>query len=272
MSERDAFGREKGEDPLQAMGWSSGAPTPPVPATVAEPARAEPTPTEPPPSKPKPVSLFEESAAAAPPLPPTGPAVAWTAAPPATVRYRRRRRTRGVLVPLFIVGFIALVGIGGITSLVSIGTSGLDGGIVTTVPDDPAPNPPPVGLEPGSLFRPAALRAALAKLPDGDLQTLRVAPERIDANVVIDGRMHVVQVTSDGEVQDIPTPAKTPGEALKVNAAAPNRIVKKAARRERQDPSAVSYLVLLDMGWQLFFEDGTHYSANASGRTVEKVG
>lgn len=276
MSERDAFGREKGEDSLAAMGWSSGTPAPSAqPAEFT--ARPEPIPVEAPvvaPSRPKPVSLFE-AAAIAPPLPPPGPPAAgpaWTPAPPATVRHRRRRRTRGIFVPLFIIGMIALVGVGGITSLLTYGESGLSGGIIDQVPDEPAPDSPPVGLEAGSLFRPAALKAALAKLPEGDLQTLRVAPERIDANVIIDGRMHVVQVTDAGEVTDIPTPAKIPGSALRVNPNAPNRIVKTAARRERQDASAVSYLVLLDMGWQLFFEDGTHYSANAGGSKVKKVG
>ena len=105
---------------------------------------------------------------------------------------------------------------------------------------------------------------------------LRVAPERIDAQVIVDGRMQNVQVTSDGRVTTVETPAPGTGESVRVNPAAPARIVRTAARRAGRDPESVSYLVLLRIGdaaeWQLFFDDGLHFSASASGKRVRRVG
>src|SRR3954468_22420457 len=75
MSDRDAFGREKGEDALAGMGWSSaGAPSAPTPAPVPTPAQPAP------------------QALSAGDLPPTGPAPAWAPGPRrGSVRRRRRR-------------------------------------------------------------------------------------------------------------------------------------------------------------------------------------
>ena len=59
-------------------------------------------------------------------------------------------------------------------------------------------------------------------------------------------------------------------------AAAPGRIVRTASRRAKRDPSGVSYLVLANFGdkaeWQLFFDDGLHFSASANGKKVRRVG
>jgi hypothetical protein len=49
-------------------------------------------------------------------------------------------------------------------------------------------------------------------------------------------------------------------------------MVRTAARRAGRSPSRVSYLVLLGNEWQLFFDDGLHYSASANGRKVKRVG
>ena len=90
--------------------------------------------------------------------------------------------------------------------------------------------------------------------------------------------MHVVQVNSSGDVSDVGTPAAIPEQGkLRVDPAAPFRIVRTAARRAGRDPSAVDYLVLMNISgkgeWQLFFkEDGLHYSASANGRKVRRVG
>ena len=59
---------------------------------------------------------------------------------------------------------------------------------------------------------------------------------------------------------------------LRVDAAAPNRIVRTAAKRSGRSPERVSYLVLLGNQWQLFFDDGLHYSASANGRKVKRIG
>jgi hypothetical protein len=136
--------------------------------------------------------------------------------------------------------------------------------------------PPPEADEPGSLLRAKELRAALAKLPRGDVKLLRVAPERIDAQVAGGGQMKLVQVRADGGVTTVTTPASIPGEPVRVNPAAPARIVRTATRRAGRDAGDVAYLVLARFGpraqWQLFFDDGLHFSASASGRNVRRVG
>jgi hypothetical protein len=254
MGERDAFGREKGEDTLAELGWRTTAPaeshsytpepltSPPEPQFEA----AEESPFEP-----------DEEPQFAPPPP------------------LRRRRRRPVLRLLFFVAFAGLL-IWGIQPLVEFGretADKLDQAVreaVPTVVETPA------ATDAESLFRPAALRQALAQLPEGDIETLRVAPERIDAQVVSEGRMHVVQVTADGRVRNIETPATGTGDSVRIDPDAPQRIVRTAARRADRDPDTVSYLVLLNLAgkseWQLFFDDGLHFSASASGKKVRRVG
>jgi hypothetical protein len=264
MSDRDAFGREKGEDSLANMGWNSSvAPTPQAAATptpTATPAPAQPT-------------------FAAGDLPPDGPAPAWTPGPRQTYVRRRRRRVGGFIIPLFIIGIFA-VGIGGFISVFNAGSDALDSitssidtatnGTTTTTTTTTKPS------DGTSLMAPAALKRALAKLPDGDIELLRLAPDRINANVIVNGKMHVVQVTAGGETSDITTPATGRGEPVKVNSAAPQRIVRTAARRAGKRPGDVSYLVLIHIigkdEWQLYFDDGTHYAASANGKKVHKVG
>jgi hypothetical protein len=127
-----------------------------------------------------------------------------------------------------------------------------------------------------SLMQSAALKAALAKLPKGRLILLRVAPERINANVIVKGKLHVVTVTAGGDVTDVSTPAPSTGRAIKVNTVAPSRIIATAVKRSGRRPGRVSYLVLLDpLGkdeWELYFDDGMHYSASANGKKVRRVG
>ena len=84
--------------------------------------------------------------------------------------------------------------------------------------------------------------------------------------------MHVVQVRADGTVSDVATPVGGGVKRLRVNTSAPNRIVRRAAKRAGRGPERVSYLVLLGNEWQLFFDDGLHYSASANGRKVKRVG
>jgi hypothetical protein len=251
MSERDAFGREKGEDTLAEMGWSWTSDAP-APAPAPAPATPEP-------------------AVTAAPVTSAGPG--WTAPPPATVRLRRRRRARGIIVPLVLIGIVALA-VGGATTALQTGSGALDDfkSAVREATASAVPVETPAGVESGSLLRPAALRTALAKLPSRQIQSLRVAPERIDAQIYVRGKMHVVQVRSDGAVSDVATPVRGDLKRLRVDTAAPNRIVRTAAKRSGRSPERVSYLVLLGGEWQLFFDDGLHYSASANGRKVKRVG
>jgi hypothetical protein len=260
MSERDAFGREKGEDSLSEMGWSwstdKPAPADP-PAPVAAPVTPEPTFT-----------------AAPAPKPAMSSGPGWTPPPPATVRLHRRRRRRGIIVPLVMIGIVALA-IGGATTALQAGSGAIDDfqdAIRDATASAVPPTETPAGMESGSLLRAADLKAALAKLPSRQIQSLRVAPERIDAQVFVKGKMHVVQVRSDGTISDVATPVGGSVKRLQVNAAAPSRIVRTAAKRAGRSPSKVSYLVLMGNEWQLFFDDGLHYSASANGRKVKRIG
>ena len=96
-----------------------------------------------------------------------------------------------------------------------------------------------VPVEGGSLLRADALKAALAGLPAGKVQYLRVSRTRIDAQVVAGERLHNVRVTAAGRVFDIPTRARGRGGAVRVNARAPARIVRTAARRAGRRPASV---------------------------------
>ena len=250
MGERDAFGREIGEDPLAELGWQTTRtpdPTPaPAPAASAEPQFS---------AQPQPQQF------STPPM----------------VRYRRKRRGGLGFFVLIVLLSIAVAVAGGIFSLVQVtgdAVDGLEGAIRNAVPTAVAPTP--VGTESGSLLRSKDLKAALAKLPPGEIRLIRVAPDRIDAQVTSNGRTQLVQVTAGGDVRTVTTPTSIPGDAVKVNSAAPARIVRTAARRSGRDPSSVSYLVLASFGdkaeWQLFFDDGLHYSASANGKKVRRVG
>jgi len=251
MGERDAFGREVGEDPLAELGWQTTRtpdPTPaPAPAASAEPQFSGPQ---------QPQQQFS-----APPM----------------VRYQRKRR-RGlgffVLIVLLSIGVAVAGGIFSVVQVTGGAVEGLEGAIRNAVPTAVAPTP--VGTESGSLLRAKDLKAALAKLPPGEIRLIRVAPDRIDAQVSSGGKTQLVQVTADGGVSTVTTPTSIPGDPVKVNSAAPARIVRTAARRSRRDPSTVNYLVLTGFGgkaeWQLFFDDGLHYSASANGKKVRRVG
>jgi hypothetical protein len=214
-------------------------------------------------------------------LPPTGPAQAWTPGPRQSYTRRRRRSAFGVIVPLFVIGFIAL-GVGGSIFAFNAGSDALDditssiesttnGSTTTTTTTSRTPS---AGT---SLINAKALKAALAKLPQGDIELLRLAPDRLNANVIVDGKMHVVQVTAGGEVTDIVTPATGRDAPIKVNSAAPMRIARTAARRAGRPISEVDYLVLIHIlgkdEWQLYFKgDNLHYAASANGKKVRKIG
>ena len=134
--------------------------------------------------------------------------------------------------------------------------------------DQATVSPPAAGH---SLLNPKPLKAALAKLPPGSLQSLRVAPERIDAQVFTDGSLHVVQVTSTGRVTDVKTAVAARQPRLRVDPQAPRRMARAAAKQAGRPVSEVAYLVLGRSGWDLFFTDGRHYSAGPAGRHVKHV-
>ncbi len=269
MGERDAFGREKDEDTLAAMGWRA-SPDPPPPAEPATSAfsageasapfaKPKPRPVEPPTA----VLPAPETAPPPPPKP-----------QPARPTFTRAPRRRGPsLARLLILVAIVAAGWIGVNKAVDAGRHGISdlrgklNGIATPEPVAPSAAQ--------SLLRPAPLRAALAKLPAGKLVSLRVAADRIVAQVLSGPTLHVAQVRADGSTADVKVPSGGSGEhaRITVDAAAPQRIARTAARRAGRSVNSVDYLVRSGDGWELFFKtDGLHFHASASGRKVAKVG
>jgi hypothetical protein len=243
VAERDAFGREIGEAP------QTGATTPvadPVPESVSEPG--------------EPRDL--------------GPAA---------------RTVASLVVALLIVAGITaavIVGIGGKEDDSSSGSLSVGSNIelpTASSPEAPAkPTKPAKPAAPRSLIGRSALAGAMRRLRGrGRLRLLRVAPDRVDAQLVTrDGRLRNVQVSADGALHDF-GPAGSGAGGLptipfaQVDVGAPGRIVRAAARRAGRKPARVDYLVLLKLptglSWNVYFKpDGLHFMADGHGAGLVK--
>jgi hypothetical protein len=258
MSDLDPFGRKQGEDSLKEMGWALPSSSP-SPAATSAPASN--TITAPPPA--------------------TTPA-------PAARRRRRPRGGGGLLLLRFVIpiAILAAVGIGVGAAVTGVKHSVNEIPKITipdiSVPTTPSvtpakPTTPPTGLSAGSLLRPSGMRAAVAKLrPLGRLSSLRIAADRINAQLARGSTLRNVQISSDGSV--IRTDVSGAGAALgtfpwaRVNAVAPSRMVRAIGRR----PSTVNYLVLSEFAGSprlyLYFKNGAYYAAGADGRHPQRIG
>ena len=110
---------------------------------------------------------------------------------------------------------------------------------------------------------------------DGRLFTVRLAADRIDAQVVNDeGRMRIAQISPSLDVRTIATVGG--GSSVRtfsfedVRAAAPQRLIRAAARKLDQPRRNVNYLVLTNFGtdlqWAVYFKNGRYAIADAQGR------
>ena len=184
---------------------------------------------------------------------------------------------------------VALV-IAGVVALVVVGLGGKDDSATTgsgaaITPQAPATTQQQAGgyatpPKPASLLRAGALAAALRRLHGrGRLRLLRVAPDRVDAQLVTSsGGLRNVQVTSRGALRDL----GAAGSGLaglptipfaQVDTRAPARMVRAAAARSGRRPSQVDYLVLLMLGtgqsWNLYFKpDGLHFAGDLHGSNI----
>jgi hypothetical protein len=290
MGERDAFGREKGEDALAQMGWTSSAPareparvTPGDPLAAASAfdageaaspfARPEPAPKAPAPSafsageatapfsRPKPPPVEPEPVAAAPPRP-RPPAPTFTRAP--------RRRGPSLARLIFLIGFVGLIALG-TTKAVHVGSDAVDGIRDKIKAIDPEPAVP-VPTARVSLLRPAPLRKALTKLPPGKLVFVRIDADSIDAQVIRAGKRHTVHLSTTSPNADVTSPVGVDQRGFKLNPAAPLRAARTAARRAGLSVDDVDYIVGSEAGWTLFFKNGgPRYQATLSGRKVTKL-
>jgi hypothetical protein len=246
----DAFGREIGDDPLAGLRDEVAQPQP-VDATVAEP---EPEPA--PGAEPEPAPVAE-------------PEPVFVPRPPrAEVARPRRRRSRG-LAGLLVVA--AVIGAAGLATNSAV-EQGSD--IIDSITPQEAP-PAPVGVQGRSLIRRANFAAALETLQGagvGRPMMLRVAPDRIDATVVKDGKLHQLQLTADGELRELGSGTAGATRATvgygAIDAAAPERLTRAGATRKH--PARSIDYVLFTAGppttWGAYFKRGRIVIGDRHGR------
>ena len=279
VGERDAFGREIGEDTLKEMGWSGSA-TPP---------RQEPPRTAPPPQWTKPPS----GAPASPPTPapPTAtpfdmgeawsmgggqkatPAAIKTAAtaPPSVPlqRYQGRRR-RGSFSKLIFLMIVIVLAAAGAGMLIQLGGDAVDRGqraLRDAIPTAVPVTKPPAVEAPTSFFSTASVRKALAELPGGRVTMLTISPGSLSAT----GKRKIVHMSADGSVTTIASPTAIPGKAIKVDPAAPSRIARTIAKRTRSEIESMTLTSIIGPAqWNITLANGRRYTASANGTHVKR--
>jgi hypothetical protein len=277
----DAFGREIGEDTLAGLGGSEYAPgresdgwtdaqlaeaaAVPQPAVEPEPPRAEP---------PHGGQILQSSSAAR--LQDLTP-----------VRVRRRGGA-GCLVALVVFAviaaapIIAVVGlVGGARDAIDEVTDAIDSVPDDVVPDIAGPEPAPTGIRGDSLVAGANFADALGRIGGmGGATMIRLAPERLDAQLVRGSRQRSAQVTFEGEVTR--GPATGGGSALgtiplsAIDTGAPARLVRGSAARYRVRPQGINYLVLMPWPgeghrWIAYFKNGVYVQGDRNGRVVRRI-
>jgi hypothetical protein len=254
MGERDPFGREHGEDPLAGMGWRVPTETAPAAAEAAPAAAVETPSPDPEPADPR----------------------AWVPAPA-----RRGRRT-GLRAASLVIRLAIIVAVGVVVAggLVRVGGS-IDDAIdrVQPLQVDPESAPPPVGLDRESYLRSENLRGALARLRgEGRVQSVRLAPDRIDARLVSTKRRVVWNFRAGQDPRRVVGAPyydfETTIALSQIDPTAPARLVRVAARRAHLSVDDVDYLYIQrNVGrarWVLYFKGGDHYTADRHGRHVER--
>jgi hypothetical protein len=148
---------------------------------------------------------------------------------------------------------------------------------------DTTSDPPPRGLQRGSLLRPAAVDALLRKVradPGGKLLLLRLAPERADLQLSRrGGGMSIVQLRFDGGRSLVRTSAGgSTSKAIifsKIDRNAPARLVRSVARRLGRKTTSIDYLVLFNIldgpRWSAYFKGGAAFQGDAHGKIVRRI-
>jgi hypothetical protein len=213
----DAFGREIGNDPLKSLKENTNsvpAERPRVDVSTREPVVA---------ADAEPVFV-----------------------PPQFSRPRRRRGfgLAGLLVLGAGIGAIALVA----DSAVEKGQDLIENAIPEFPDAEPDAPPPPVGLEADSLIRESNFSEAMETLAasgKGRPILVRIAPERIDADLIEGSTIHIVQITPDGNLRELGSSQGNgrPIAYKAIDPAAPERMVRRAAT-PKSPPRNINYLVL----------------------------
>ncbi|HEV3001456.1 MAG TPA: hypothetical protein VGW75_12015 [Solirubrobacteraceae bacterium] len=295
MADTDPFGRDKGEDPLAEMGWtSSNAET--GAAEVAAPERPDRAARQRARADRVTALLGEGADRAAERLGGTRTAERATGRVPASGSLagraptitgipgdRPRRRGLGCAFAVVVLLFIGAVGVF-VAALVGDAIETVDDALPTLpAPNDAPPSAePPRGLGRASLLRDENLAPALRRL-----RRLTKAPRvrlvRLDAGTLLvqsvapDGTTQFARTTWRGDASVLST---TPGGGAegfawsRIDPAAPARIVRAATRGRR--PSEFDYLVLTnvpELRWSAFLRAGAGtFLASPDGRRVQRAG
>ena len=134
------------------------------------------------------------------------------------------------------------------------------------------------------MIRPAEFRRALAQLRGraiGRVQTLRLAPERIDAALLTRRTTLVnVQLRHDGKFQRFSETGGGFGHLdtipyARLDPAAPQRLVRAAAAKLHRPTSRIDYLVpSITSGavtWGAYFKGGAIFLADARGHITRRI-
>jgi hypothetical protein len=154
--------------------------------------------------------------------------------------------------------------------------------------DTPTPveeAPPPTGIRGRSMIRPANLAAAITALqrPKGDLGTLTIRPDRVNAELITrrDNETNYV-LTYTGELREgDPVDVGIPQETIpwgRIDPAVPSRFVKAAAKRFDLDPQRIDYVIgerdVFDdepLRWVAYFKGGAIVQGDEDGRPERRI-
>ena len=286
MPKYDAFGREIGEDTLEGLGGSSAKPpdesawqerTEQDEATWQAAERVEVARIE---TAADAADAQAEQAEDARQAAAGGSRWTATARPQVpTLRIKRSAAGKGCLVAFVVLILFVGAIIAGIASLVSSVDLDTDGGSIITRPDA-QPKDAPKGLAGESLVRRENLAAVLRTLSaseQGRLRSLRVAPERIDAQLLTsEGRIRHIQVKPGGEPERF-GPDSGPGfDGLgtipfsRLDPGAPTRLARRGAEEVGVPIADLQYAVPQTIGedvrWVVYFTRGRYVIGDAKGR------
>jgi hypothetical protein len=260
VTERDPFGRLPNEDPLAGLGSRTNGTES---LAASEPVATDDSAEEAPSDRPRPVASRTSPAA--------------TRLNPSRVADAGRWIVKAVVI----VGVLAAIaGVAGALLLAGKSVPGeVSRGPVPRI--DRAPH----GLDSRSLLLRRNLVPALRRLRGsglGQLRTLRIAPQRIDATLLArGGRLRAVRVRFDGRLSGLGASGAGPRRLLtipfsRVDAAVPTRLARGAARRARRPLSDVGFVFLPSAGssasWTVVMRGGGRFLADASGRITRRVG
>jgi hypothetical protein len=272
VTERDPFGRLPNEDPLAGLGSRTNGTER---LAASEPAASKPAATDQSP---------EKEAIPDRPRPPTSRrSIVASRLNPSQVADAGRWIVRAVVI----VGvLVTIAGVAG--TLLLAGKS-----VPDEVSDAPAPRiaadrPLPRGLDPRSLLLRRNLVPALRRVRGsglGQLRTLRVAPERIDATLLArGGSLRAVRVRFDGRLSSLGA-TRASGAAAgrpptipfsRVDATAPSQLARGAAARVRRPVTAVDFVLLRNAGssapWTVVMRGGRRLRGDTRGRITGRTG